>query len=58
MSDLYVPVELDRDPDSRQGIMDVRITGDDGVRLLGTPVARSAGARTVSERAVSDRLTL
>ncbi|HYQ89870.1 MAG TPA: tRNA (N(6)-L-threonylcarbamoyladenosine(37)-C(2))-methylthiotransferase MtaB [Candidatus Binatia bacterium] len=58
MSDLYVPVELDQDPDSGEGILDVTITGEDGVRLLGTPVSRSVGARTVSERAVSDRLTL
>jgi len=58
MSDLYVPVELDRDPDTAAGILDVTITGEDGLRLLGTPVSRSVGARGVSERAVSDRLTL
>jgi hypothetical protein len=58
MSDLYIPVELDQDPDSGERILDVTITGEDGVRLLGTPASRSAGARTVSERAVSDRLTL
>jgi len=34
MSDVYVPVELDRDPESRQGILSVAITGEDGDRLL------------------------
>ena len=58
MSDLYVPVELDREPASGGGILDVSITGEDGVRLTGSPVSRSAVPGTGSERARSDRLTL
>jgi threonylcarbamoyladenosine tRNA methylthiotransferase MtaB len=58
MSDLYLPVELDHEPRSRRGILDVTITGEDGARLLAAPVSRSAVLGTGSERAPSDRLTL
>lgn len=39
MSDVYVPVELDRDPDQRGGIHPVRIEGASGVRLAGSVTA-------------------
>ncbi len=36
MSDVYLPVELDHDPESRPGILEVSITGEDSERLLGS----------------------
>ena len=36
MSDLYVPVALDRDPPSRRGIINVTIQNEEGQRLFGT----------------------
>ncbi len=58
MSDVYVPVELDFDPEPGRGILRVSIRGEDGARLAGAPVSRSAVAGTGSERATSDGLTL
>jgi len=39
MSDVYVPVELDRDPERRRGIQTVRIEGMSGTRLAGSLAA-------------------
>jgi threonylcarbamoyladenosine tRNA methylthiotransferase MtaB len=57
MSDVYLPVELDSDPRHGREILDVTIRGEDGTRLAGTPVSRSAVAGTGSEPAASDGLT-
>lgn len=35
MSDVYVPVALDREPERRAGILSVSIVGENGTRLLG-----------------------
>ncbi|HMI31989.1 MAG TPA: tRNA (N(6)-L-threonylcarbamoyladenosine(37)-C(2))-methylthiotransferase MtaB [Candidatus Limnocylindrales bacterium] len=47
MSDVFVPVELDFDPESRHGILDVRITGGDGARLAGTAAPQAAAATSL-----------
>jgi threonylcarbamoyladenosine tRNA methylthiotransferase MtaB len=42
MSDVYVPVALDREPETRSGILSVSIVGEDGPRLLGSPLGAAA----------------
>jgi threonylcarbamoyladenosine tRNA methylthiotransferase MtaB len=44
MSDVFVPVELDLAPGSGRGILNARITGEDGARLTGTVVSQTAAA--------------
>ncbi|TMQ51020.1 MAG: tRNA (N(6)-L-threonylcarbamoyladenosine(37)-C(2))-methylthiotransferase MtaB [Candidatus Eisenbacteria bacterium] len=58
MSDLYLPVELDREPPNRRGILHVTISGEDGARLLGRLDPRTCDPENGSKLRTSDGLTL
>lgn len=54
MSDVYLPVELDRDPD-RAGILSARIVGEAHARLLGVIEARDPSNRVNLESLAATR---